>query len=90
MNLRNEFVYGCKDIKYNKHNSFINARTIRCFDRYEKLLGEGNYAVYSITEKIGGKKNYRLKHYWSLITRANLLNAHYENTKGEVNEEVER
>lgn len=88
MILNAKFEYGNINIRFDERNSFLNCRYVQNLSDAEELLGHNNYVVYSVTEKLGGKNKYKVKHYWSLITTPKLLSKHY--TEGEVNEKVER
>lgn len=79
MYLNNKFEYGNKKIPFRDRNVFMQSRNIKHLGYYEKMLGEGNYCVYSSTEKVklkGGK--YSTNSIWVLMTTNNKLTEHYE------------
>lgn len=84
MYLVKKFEYGNKSIPFNDRYQFASSRNIKHIDRYEKLLGEGNYSVYTVVEKIGYRQKAKVRSLWVLMTDINNLNKHYEfKKKGE-------
>jgi hypothetical protein len=84
MYLESKFEYGDNKIKFNPRYSFAIVRNVKNLNRFESLLGNGNYAVYSGIEKIGYRKKIVIRTNWILMTKIDKLTEHYEfKTKGD-------